>query len=195
MISRYTIYMPNCSCSECDRLFPLFPHFTDPNFHFLVAYPRTIQNVSTSVMSLLGTYPQASVTTVGFSGGGAVSLLDALFLRMQVVPATTEVKTVSYGMPRPGNGPFADMVDSVLPGSAKRICNKKDPYPVVPALSTGYSSPDGEIHIQENGNWISCYGHDNGDNHCIAGTVTSINDAVFQDHSGPYDGIMISCLG
>lgn len=132
------------------------------------------------------------MTTVGFSLGGAISLLDAVLLRM-LLPPTTEVRVVAYGLPRVGNSAFAGFVDAMLPGTVKHINNKKDPLPIVPAISLGYNQIIGEIHIQASGAWISCPGEDNGDPRCSVGTVTSINDATFSDHSGPYDGIMINC--
>lgn len=144
--------------------------------------------------NLIKTYPQATLTTIGFSTGGAIALLDALFFSMILGPST-EVRSVNYGMSRVGNDAFAGFVDSLLPGNVKRIVNKRDPYPVVPALSLGYSAVDGEIHIREDGIWISCPDTDNGDPRCIAGTVTSMNAANFQDHLGPYDGVVLSCSG
>lgn len=137
-------------------------------------------------------YPNAIVTTVGFSLGGALSLLDGVLLRM-LLPPTTEVRVVAYGLPRAGNGDFASFVDSILPDTVKHINNRNDPVPIVPAISLGYHQISGEIHIQNSGAWISCPGEDNGDPRCSAGTVTSINDAVFSDHSGPYDNVMINC--
>jgi predicted lipase len=148
------------------------------------------------VLNIVGTltqsYPDAIVTTVGFSLGGAISLLDAVLLRMLLNP-TTEVRVVAYGMPRVGNDAFADFVDAILPGSVKHINNQRDPLPVVPAISLGYRQVSGEIHIQDSGEWTVCPGQDCGDPRCSAGTVTSINDASFLDHCGPYDGVTINC--
>jgi predicted lipase len=141
---------------------------------------------------LTQSYPDAIVTTVGFSLGGAISLLDGVLLRM-LLPPTTEVRVVAYGLPRVGNSIFAGFVDSILPGTVKHINNKKDPLPIVPAISLGYNQVIGEIHIQDSGAWISCPGEDNGDRRCSVGTVTSINDATFSDHPGPYNGVMINC--
>ncbi len=145
-----------------------------------------------AVGGLIQSYPHASVTIVGYSLGGAVALLDGVLLRMLLDP-TTQVRVVTYGMPRVGNDVFAGMVDSLLPGSVKHVNNKRDPVPVVPAISLGYRQVAGEVHIQDNGGWISCPGQDNADSRCSAGTVTSINNAQFSDHPGPYNGIMINC--
>jgi len=141
---------------------------------------------------LIQSYPDASVTTVGWSLGGAVALLDGLLLRMIVNP-TTDVKVIAYGMSRVGNDVFASYVDNLLPGSVKHINNKRDPVPIVPAISLGYHQVAGEIHIQDTGEWISCPGQDNADPRCVVGTVTNINNAKFSNHPGPYNGVMINC--
>jgi predicted lipase len=150
--------------------------------------------VYTAVADLIKLYPQAEVMTIGFSTGGAIALLDALFFSMNGMP--NQVKTVNYGMSRVGNQAFAGLVDAYLPENVKRIVNKRDPFPVVPALSLGYSHVAGEVHIQEDGKWTSCYGDDNGDSRCIAGTVTSMQDANFNDHFGPYANVTtLACSG
>jgi predicted lipase len=144
------------------------------------------------VGSLTQSYPDASVTAVGFSLGGAIALLDGLLLRMLLDP-NTEVRVVTYGMPRVGNQEFASTVDALLAHSVKHIGNKRDPVPIVPAISLGYNQVSGEIHIEDSGKWIQIPGGDNGDPRAIAGTVTSINDANFADHTGPYNGVSIGC--
>jgi predicted lipase len=129
---------------------------------------------------------------VGYSLGGAIALLDGVLLRMILDPST-KIQVLAYGLPRVGNQNFANFVDSILPGNVKHINNKKDPVPIVPAMTLGYNQVSGEIHVQEDGSWVACPGEDNGDPRCIAGTVTSINDATFSDHPGPYNNIMINC--
>ena len=47
-----------------------------------------------------------SVTVVGHSLGGALALLDGVFLRLQL-PENIRLKAINYGMPRVGNQPFA----------------------------------------------------------------------------------------
>lgn len=138
-------------------------------------------------------YPNAIVTVVGHSLGGALALLDGVLIRMLASPSTN-VGVVTYGMPRIGNQAFASFVDAILPGSVKHVNNMRDPYPIVPAIPLGYHQVMGEIHIQEHtGQWVSCPEEDNADSRCIVGTVNSISDARFSDHDGPYNGIMLSC--
>ncbi len=145
-----------------------------------------------AVYSLLATYQGASVTTVGHSVGGALALLDGIFLRMQLDP-TVDVRIVTYGTPRVGNDVFASFANAMLAGRVKHINNKKDPLPIVPAITLGFHQTSGEIHIQGSGAWIECPGEDNADPRCIAGTVTNIGNAQWSDHPGPYNGVMIKC--
>jgi len=47
---------------------------------------------------------------VGHSLGGALALLEALFLTVNI--PTASVKSVTYGTPRVGNPAFAQLIDS-----------------------------------------------------------------------------------
>lgn len=143
-------------------------------------------------MNMVQSYPNSKVTVVGHSLGGAIALIDGLLLKL-VLPSTNDVRVYAYGMPRVGNDAFAGFVDGTLPGAVTHINNMRDPVPVVPAISLGYHQVSGEMHIQGNGQWIACPGQDNGDPRCTVGTVTSINNAQFADHMGPYNNIMINC--
>ncbi len=145
-----------------------------------------------AVGNLIQTYPASRVTIVGHSFGAGLALLDGVLLRMLLAP-NTDVRVIAYGLPRIGNDVFANFVDAILPRRVKHIANMRDPVPTVPAISLGYHQCSGEIHIQQSGQWIECPYQDNGDPRCIAGTVSSINSANFNDHYGPYDGVMMSC--
>lgn len=147
-----------------------------------------------ALSNLMSQYSESSITVIGYSVGAVVALLDGLLIRMTVDP-NIDVKVVLYGLPRVGNEPFASFADSVLAQNVKHISNKNDPMPVVPAISLGFTGISGEIHISENGKWTQCPGEDNGDPRCAVGTVTSLNDANFSDHFGPYNGIMMQCTG
>jgi predicted lipase len=146
------------------------------------------------VNSLLKQYPGTNVTVIGHSLGAALALLDGVSFRLILDP-TTNVNVIGYGMPRVGNQDFANLVDTILPGCVKRITNKHDPIPIVPAKAQGYHHVSGEIHIQQTGEWITCPGQDNADARCIVGAVPSIFNAKFSDHSGPYNNIMLKCGG
>jgi predicted lipase len=132
------------------------------------------------------------VTVIGHSLGAALALLDGVRLRLVLAP-TTDVKVVGYGMPRVGNQIFASFVDAILSERVEHINNKHDPIPIVPAQSFGYRHVLGEVHIQDSGEWIACPGEDNPDPRCIVGTVPSIFQGEFSEHSGPYNGINLKC--
>lgn len=145
-----------------------------------------------AVNILLGEHPTATVATVGHSLGAALALLNGVYLRLQLDPSI-RVRVIGYGLPRVGNEDFANYVDFILPKDVGHINNMRDPVPIVPGMSLGYHHCRGEIHIQESGEWITCAGQDNPDPRCIVGTVSSIYDATFSDHRGPYNGITLTC--
>lgn len=93
---------------------------------------------------------------VGHSLGGALALLDAVFLPLHL-PTGTKFTTITYGMPRVGNQAFADYVDAHVT-NLSHINNKKDPVPILPGEFLGFHHPSGEIHIQSDGSWDSCPG-------------------------------------
>jgi hypothetical protein len=57
----------------------------------------------------------------------------------------------------------------------------------------GYAHASGEVHIQDNGQWLSCPGQDNPSTLCIVGDVPTIFDGNTGDHVGPYNGVIIGC--
>ncbi len=148
--------------------------------------------------------------------GGAIGLIDALFLHIQNPGITT--RFVGYGSPRVGNQEWADYIDS-LPISVTRINNKEDIVPILPGRFLGYHHASGEVHIQESGAWLACpgtfaselvpyvrivlgyrlidagvfSGQDNTDARCTIGTVPNIFEGEPNDHDGPYDGIETGC--
>ena len=60
-------------------------------------------------------------------------------------------------MPRVGNQEFADYVDANVP-DITHVNNKEDFVPTVPGRFLGFVHPQGEIHIQSNGDWVACPG-------------------------------------
>jgi len=107
------------------------------------------------VKTALAGFHADSVTVVGHSAGGAVALLDAVFLSTQP-SVDVAVNAITFGMPHVGNKAFADFVDRRI--STVRIINKEDFIPMLPLLRFGYHHPSGEIRIQESGAWVSCLG-------------------------------------
>jgi hypothetical protein len=103
---------------------------------------------------------------------------------------------VSYGMPRVGNPAFADYISGLSQVSITRIINYHDVVPIVPGQFLGYKHPVGEIHITDDssisGTWVSCPGEDDGtDSQCEDSTVSSIFSGSVDNHSGPYNSILI----
>ena len=195
MGSRCTKDLPKNTPSAISSFLPMPRPLLTPQLLFPdCLFPRTAADVFHAVDSLLQTYPSTMVTVIGHSLGAALALLDGVRLRMLLAP-TTDVKVIGYGMPRVGNHVFASFVDNLLPGSVKHINNKHDPVPIVPAMRLGYHHVVGEIHIQQNGKWISCPGQDNADYRCIVGAVSSIFHAKFSDHSGIYNNVRLICDG
>lgn len=153
---------------------------------------RTATQVLSDVQQVISQYGTSSVTTVGQSLGAALSLLESMYLRLQL-PSTISVQYVGYGLPRVGNQAWANLVDASLPGNVTHVNNKKDPVPIVPGISLGYHHPGGEIHIEEAGDWVVCPGQDNPSTRCIVGTVPNILVSNETDHDGPYNGIEVAC--
>ena len=50
---------------------------------------------------------------MGHSLGGALAMLDALFLTLNL-PSSTSIKSVTYGTPRVGNPAFAQLIDATV---------------------------------------------------------------------------------
>lgn len=109
-----------------------------------------------------------------------------------------------------GNLAFATYIDTKLTGKLTRINNKLDPTPVLPSrlhvlpldglglpVDFGdvlpYKSASGEIHIHMDDSWQKCPGQDNGNAKCAAGAVNAINEDVYADHDGPYNGVRVEC--
>ncbi|KAF9269342.1 lipase [Marasmius fiardii PR-910] len=172
-------------------LFPGVPSSVKAHNGFADEQAGTARQVLAAVQQALSANSANKVTVVGHSLGAALALLDALYLRLQL-PSTTTVNMINYASPRVGNSEFADFVDSHLPGIV-HVTNKKDIVPILPGRFLGYAHPNGEVHIKEDNTWASCPGHDNTDTQCTVGDVPNIFEGNIDDHSGPYDGVDMSC--
>jgi len=135
-------------------------------------------------------YSATQVTMVGHSLGGAIALLDSVYLPLHL-PSSTTYKTVCYGLPRVGNQQFADYIDANA--DLTHINNKKDPIPILPGRFLGFHHPAGEVHIQDLGDWDACPGQDDTSTLCIVGDVPDIFEGDVSDHDGPYDGVEMGC--
>ena len=158
----------------------------------MMMQPRTAPYILSAVQNTLSAEGISSVTVVGHSLGGALALLDGVFLSLKL-PKDVTVKVISYGMPRVGNKAFANFVDIQLSGLVTHVNNKEDPVPTVPGMFLKFHHPSGEIHIQDSGAWDACPGQDNPSNLCIVGDVNYIWKGRLKNHDGPYAGVAMGC--
>ncbi|KAJ3983157.1 lipase class 3 family protein [Lentinula detonsa] len=151
---------------------------------------KTATTVLSAVKTTMSTHSTSTITTTGHSLGAALSLLDALYLSVQLPSAS--VNFIGYGLPRVGNQAFANLIDSKFPNLA-HINNKEDMVPIVPGELLGYVHPSGEKHILDNSTWVACPGQDNDSQECSTGDVPTIFNGDIDDHIGPYDGVEMGC--
>ncbi|KAG7094333.1 hypothetical protein E1B28_007932 [Marasmius oreades] len=172
-------------------LFPGVPSTAQVHDGFRDEQAKTATQVLAAVNQALSANSANQVAVVGHSMGGALALLDGVYLRLQL-PTNTSVKVVNYASPRVGNSNFASFVDSHVP--LTHITNKKDIVPIMPGRASDFAHPNGEIHIKEDNTWNSCPGHDNTNTRCTVGDVPNIFAGLSHepnDHFGPYDGVHI----
>ncbi|KAK7685750.1 hypothetical protein QCA50_011096 [Cerrena zonata] len=172
-------------------LFPGIGSSVKVHSGFRGAQSRAARPVLAAVQTALSRFNATQVTITGHSLGGAIALLDAVYLPLHL-PATVTFKTFTYGMPRVGNQAFADYVDAHVT-SLSHVNNKKDVVPILPGRFLGFHHPSGEVHITESNAWDACPGQDNTNSQCIIGTVPNIFEGDESDHDGPYDGVLMGC--
>jgi hypothetical protein len=172
-------------------LFPGVSSSVEAHSGFADQQADTATTILANVQSAMSAHGTTSITTVGHSLGAAISLLDALYLSINIPSAT--VKFVGYGLPRVGNQAFANLIDSTLPSRVTHINNKEDIVPILPGEFLGFVHPSGEDHIMDNGAWVACPGQDNPSDECSTGDVPNIFEGNTSDHDGPYNGITMGC--
>ncbi|KAF8329762.1 lipase [Cantharellus anzutake] len=177
------------------KLFPGLPSSVEAHSGFLGTHSRSAPGVLVAVNIAMKATGSKTVYIMGHSLGGAIALLDAVYLPLHLPPDTV-FYTNTFGMPRVGNQAFADYVDAHVTNLA-RITNKKDPIPTLPYRSMGYHHSSGEKHIVTTGtafgDWYACKGQDNTNQNCSTGAVPNIFAGKESDHGGPYGAIVIGC--
>ncbi|KAF9443747.1 lipase class 3 family protein [Macrolepiota fuliginosa MF-IS2] len=171
-------------------LFPGISSDIEVHRGFADEHAKTATQILSAVQTAISQHGANHVTIVGHSLGGAIALLDGIYLPLYI--SGVFFRVIGYGTPRVGNQEFADYVDSHL--LFNHINNKQDIVPTLPGQFLGYRHPSGEIHIDENNQWLSCPGQDNPSDECIVGAVPMIfffGDT--DDHTGPYNGIDMGC--
>ncbi|KAG9126436.1 hypothetical protein FRC07_003464 [Ceratobasidium sp. 392] len=165
--------------------FPGAPWGTTVHKGFHDEHALTAAKVLAAVKQVISERRATKVTTVGHSLGGALALLDGLYLRLNL-PHTVNVVTRTFGQPRVGNDVFAQFVDMKVP-DLSRVTLKGDIVPVVPPLITLYRHTSGEKHQNSQNVYSNCSGRDNLDVNCSTGQILS-QGVHLEDHLGPYPG-------
>ncbi|KAF8329761.1 lipase [Cantharellus anzutake] len=176
-------------------LFPGVPASVRAHNGFLGTHSRSAPGVLAAVQAAIRATGSKTIHLVGHSLGGAIALLDAIYLPLHLPPDTV-FHTNTFGMPRVGNQAFADYVDAHVTSLA-RITNKKDLAPIIPGRFLGFHHASGEKHIvttgTASGDWYACEGQDNTSDDCATGAVPNILEGDISDHKGPYGAILIEC--
>ncbi|KIM35591.1 hypothetical protein M413DRAFT_79247 [Hebeloma cylindrosporum] len=170
-------------------LFPGVSSFIESHDGFANEQAKTATTILAAVKTTIAAHAATKVTIVGHSLGAAIALLDGVYLPLHI--SGVSFKVIGYGMPRVGNQAFADYVDAHL--SLTHINNRMSFLSFQARRFLGYHHPSGEVHIMDNGQWVSCPGQDNTSTECTVGDVPNIFEGSTSDHDGPYDGVEMGC--
>jgi len=153
---------------------------------------KTATVVLAAVKATMKKYTTTSVVLTGHSLGAAISLLDSVYLPLNL-PETTTFKTIVYGLPRVGNQAFADYIDANTP-VLTHVNNMEDFVPILPGRFLGFVHPSGEVHITDSSAWLACPGQDNDSTECTRGDVSNIFEGSESEHDGPYNDVIMKCV-
>ncbi|KAG6910687.1 hypothetical protein DXG01_008731 [Tephrocybe rancida] len=92
-------------------LFPGVPEDVSVHTGFRDQHAINAKVITTEVQRLLTENGADKVITIGHSLGGALAMLSALSLRLQL-PADVSVSSTTFGTPRVGDQEFANFFDS-----------------------------------------------------------------------------------
>ncbi|KAJ3280507.1 hypothetical protein HK104_000613 [Borealophlyctis nickersoniae] len=124
---------------------------------FLALYQKYKPAMTGLLKDALGKNPGYSVTFVGHSLGGALTLLaavDGTYTFLKDLPPTS-IRVITFGIPRVGNARFAQLVyDTGLP--VYRSVNYNDMVPHLPPESFDFVHVDYEIWTNGKGEVVYC---------------------------------------
>jgi predicted lipase len=81
------------------KIFPGLPSGIETHGGFQEAHARSASQILQAVQSELAARNTNNVLVVGHSLGGALALLDCVFLKLKL-PSTIQLKGITFGMPR-----------------------------------------------------------------------------------------------
>lgn len=152
---------------------------------FYKLWKRTNTRIVLEVQKVLDQSKYTKVICIGHSLGGALAQMDAVFLRNKL-PTRIKVEYVGFGVPRVGDGRWADVVEKRLGNSQVHITNADDIVPHTPPSKAGYRQTGNEIWINPRGDKaVLCRGREN--ERCAAGVETET--LGWGAHGGPYFGV------
>ncbi|KAG8927671.1 hypothetical protein FRC02_007947 [Tulasnella sp. 418] len=125
---------------------------------FTNAHDRSALQILQAVQRGMVENKTKNVALVGHSLGGALALLNGVYLQLNLPPSTV-FKIVTFGQPRVGNQEFADYVDRKFGRSYTRITNSRDLVPIIPGIFLGFhhTATNSEIHFDKStNNWTAC---------------------------------------
>ncbi|KAI9844580.1 MAG: hypothetical protein M1838_002145 [Thelocarpon superellum] len=111
---------------------------------FLNSWLEIRDQVLGAVSSAKSQHPTFELVVVGHSLGGAIASLAAAELRKEGNTAAL----YTYGSPRVGNAPFADLVTDQAGGNY-RVTHTDDIVPRLPPISFDYAHISPEYHIEQ----------------------------------------------
>lgn len=132
-----------------------------------------IQLVNRTVKALLRErirYPYYPIIMAGHSTGGSLAMMMGSYLA-EKYPKLTPSRLYTFGTPRTGDAPFANLLQHVFFGKLFRIINKDDMMGDVPPVNLEYFHTGVMVE-------------------CSTGTVDCIYGVFREDHSGPVKSVL-----
>eukprot|EP00162_Nutomonas_longa_P021708 comp4677_c0_seq2/m.3466 comp4677_c0_seq2/g.3466 ORF comp4677_c0_seq2/g.3466 comp4677_c0_seq2/m.3466 type:complete len:179 (-) comp4677_c0_seq2:2-538(-) len=167
-------------------LAPYLPNIAGVGVHtgFRDSYVSMQAEVHTSIKNLLQQYPSAEVFVTGHSLGGAQAMLCSFDLAYSLgIPNTV----YTYGEPRVGNKPFADLVNKYV--NVWRFVNMRDIVPHLPFVDgMGFYHETTEIWIDLDKNLVTCSSTDGEDPKCSDSLYNHYSAYDHTHYFGPYTG-------